>query len=100
MHVNGKLGMCHQGLGENFGIRDSRGVIIALGITHQNIAYLSTTSRETVTRFLNKAAKAGEIEILANSYAAQATLTITDRKKMILRVTDGSSMPLMIRKTP
>ena len=48
-----------QGLGENFGIRDSRGVIIALGITHQNIAYLSTTSRETVTCFLNKAAKAG-----------------------------------------
>jgi len=58
--------MCHQGLGENFGIRDYRGVIIALGITHRNIAYLSTTSRETVTRFLNKAAKAGEIEVLAD----------------------------------
>lgn len=55
-----------QDLGEKFGVRDSRGVIIGLGITHQNIAYLATTSRETVTRFLNKATKAGEIEILAN----------------------------------
>ena len=53
-------------LGEKFGVLDSRGVIIGLGITHQNIAHLSTTSRETVTRFLNKAAKAGEIEVLAN----------------------------------
>jgi CRP-like cAMP-binding protein len=40
--------------------------MIGLGITHQNIAYLSATSRETVTRFLNKAAKAGEIEVLAD----------------------------------
>ncbi|MEW6334008.1 MAG: Crp/Fnr family transcriptional regulator [Thermodesulfobacteriota bacterium] len=53
-----------QGLGEKFGVRDSRGVIISLGITHQNIASLSTTSRETVTRFLSKAVKSGEIEIL------------------------------------
>lgn len=55
-----------QGLGEKFGVRDSRGIIIGLGITHQNIASLSTTSRETVTRFLNKAEKSGEIEVLAN----------------------------------
>jgi CRP/FNR family transcriptional regulator, cyclic AMP receptor protein len=53
-------------LGEKFGVRDDRGVIIGLGITHQNVAHLSSTSRETVTRFLNKAAKAGEIEVLAN----------------------------------
>ncbi|MFH0960876.1 MAG: helix-turn-helix domain-containing protein, partial [Pseudomonadota bacterium] len=55
-----------QELGEKFGVRDSRGVIIGLGITHQNIAHLSTTSRETVTRFLNKIVKAGEIEVRAN----------------------------------
>jgi CRP/FNR family transcriptional regulator len=55
-----------QELGEKFGIRDSRGVIIDLEITHQNIANLATTSRETVTRFLSKAAKADEIEVLAN----------------------------------
>ena len=52
-------------LGNKFGIRDPRGVIIALGITHQNIARLASTSRETATRFLNKIRKAGEIEILA-----------------------------------
>jgi CRP/FNR family transcriptional regulator len=55
-----------QELGEKFGIRDSRGVIIDLGVTHQNIADLSTTSRETVTRFFSMAAKADEIEVLAN----------------------------------
>jgi CRP/FNR family transcriptional regulator, cyclic AMP receptor protein len=55
-----------QELGEKFGVRDSRGLIIGLGITHQSIASLSTTSRETVTRFLNKAAKSGEIELLAD----------------------------------
>ncbi|MGA9109773.1 MAG: Crp/Fnr family transcriptional regulator [Smithella sp.] len=55
-----------QELGEKFGIRDSRGVIIDLEITHQNIANLATTSRETVTRFLSMAAKADEIEVLAN----------------------------------
>lgn len=53
-------------LGKQFAVRDSRGLIIALDINHQNIANLSTTSRETATRFLNRAAKAGEIEILAN----------------------------------
>jgi CRP/FNR family transcriptional regulator len=55
-----------QELGEKFGFRDSQGVIIDLDITHQNIANLSSTSRETVTRFLSMAAKAGEIEVLAN----------------------------------
>lgn len=55
-----------QELGEKFGIRDHRGVIINFGVTHQNIANLSTTSRETVTRFFSKAEKADEIEVLAN----------------------------------
>ena len=53
-------------LGEKFGVRDSRGVIISYGITHQNIARLSATSRETVSRFISKTAKADEIETLAN----------------------------------
>lgn len=52
-------------LGRKFGIRDRRGVIITLGITHQNIARLASTSRETATRFLNRTRKEGEIEILA-----------------------------------
>jgi CRP/FNR family cyclic AMP-dependent transcriptional regulator len=61
-----KIRVVLQDLGEKFGVRDSRGVIISSGITHQNIANLSATSRETVSRFLRKAAKAGEIELLAN----------------------------------
>jgi CRP/FNR family cyclic AMP-dependent transcriptional regulator len=55
-----------QELGVKFGIRDDRGMIIDLDITHQNIANISSTSRETVTRFFGMAAKADEIEILAN----------------------------------
>jgi CRP/FNR family cyclic AMP-dependent transcriptional regulator len=55
-----------QELGEKFGISDDRGMIIDLDITHQNIANISSTSRETVTRFFGMAAKADEIEILAN----------------------------------
>ncbi len=55
-----------QELGEKFGIQDHRGTIIDLDVTHQNIANLSATSRETVTRFLSMAAKSEEIEVLAN----------------------------------
>lgn len=53
-------------LERNFGVQDDRGVIIDLDVTHQIIADLSATSRETVTRFLRKAAKAKEIEVLAD----------------------------------
>ncbi|OIP89933.1 MAG: hypothetical protein AUK26_10495 [Syntrophaceae bacterium CG2_30_58_14] len=52
-------------IGGKFGVRDRRGVIITLGITHQNIARLASTSRETATRFLNRTRREGEIEILA-----------------------------------
>ncbi len=53
-------------LGEKFGKRDNRGLIIDFGVTHQNIANLSKTSRETVSRFFSRAERAAEIEILAN----------------------------------
>jgi CRP/FNR family transcriptional regulator, cyclic AMP receptor protein len=53
-----------QELGGKFGVHDNRGIMIDLDVTHQNIASLSMTSRETVTRFLRKAAKDDEIEIL------------------------------------
>jgi CRP/FNR family transcriptional regulator len=55
-----------QELGEKFGVRDKRGVIINLDVTHHDIASMSSTSRETVTRFLSKAEKADEIEMLTN----------------------------------
>ena len=53
-------------LSEKFGKQDSQGVMIDLEITHQDIAGLCSTSRETVTRFLNNARKNGYIEIRAN----------------------------------
>ena len=55
-----------QELGDKFGVRDSGGITIGLDITHQNIANLSKTARETVTRFLTKAGKSGEIKVLPN----------------------------------
>lgn len=50
-------------LGMKFGAPDPQNAFIALTITHQNIANLASTSRETVTRFLNQKKKEGEIEI-------------------------------------
>ncbi len=46
------------------GVKDSRGTVITLRLTHQDIADYSSLSRETVTRILNKFIKDGEIEIL------------------------------------
>ena len=53
-------------LAHQFGIHDSVGTMINTRITHQDLAYLSSTSRETVTRFLNKAERSGDLEILDN----------------------------------
>ncbi|MBI3592737.1 MAG: Crp/Fnr family transcriptional regulator [Nitrospirae bacterium] len=47
-----------------YGVRDQRGMIITLNITHQGIADYSALSRETVTRVMNRLVKSGEIEIL------------------------------------
>ncbi|MGO9013698.1 MAG: Crp/Fnr family transcriptional regulator [Dissulfurispiraceae bacterium] len=51
-------------LGVQYGVKDGRGTIINIKLTHQDIANYASVSRETVTRFLNKLAKDGEIEIL------------------------------------
>ena len=47
-----------------YGIRDQAGTIIALKLTHKDIANYSSVSRETVTRFLDKFIRDEEIEIL------------------------------------
>ena len=52
----------HQ-LAEKHGIRDARGTIIDLKITHQELAEMVGTSRETVTRVLAHLRKKGIIEI-------------------------------------
>ncbi|MEW6117962.1 MAG: Crp/Fnr family transcriptional regulator [Nitrospirota bacterium] len=46
------------------GVRDQRGTIITLKLTHQDIADYASVSRETVTRLLNRLVKDGTIEIL------------------------------------
>ncbi len=52
----------HQ-LAQKHGIRDARGTIIDLKITHQELAEMVATSRETVTRVLAHLRKKGIIEI-------------------------------------
>jgi CRP/FNR family transcriptional regulator len=51
-------------MGDHFGIKDLRGIVIALRLTHNDIANLASISRETVTRTLNRLENEGEIEIL------------------------------------
>ncbi len=53
-------------LGEQNGIKDLKGTIIALKLTHKDIAAYASVSRETVTRIVDRFLKDGEIEILDN----------------------------------
>ncbi len=48
------------------GLKDNRGIIITFKLTHKDIADYASLSRETVTRFLDKFAKDGEIEYVEN----------------------------------
>jgi CRP/FNR family transcriptional regulator, cyclic AMP receptor protein len=50
-------------LSKRHGIRDAHGTIIDLKITHQELAEMVGTSRETVTRVLTKLREQGVIEI-------------------------------------
>lgn len=49
-----------------YGLKDERGIIITLKLTHKDIADYASVSRETVTRFLDKFTKDGEIEYIQN----------------------------------
>ena len=48
------------------GTRTDKGVLLDLKLTHQDIADMSSLTRETVTRVLNKWLKQGEITLLKN----------------------------------
>lgn len=48
----------------HYGVKSPMGTVLATKLTHQDLADYASVSRETVTRFLNKLAKDGEIEIL------------------------------------
>jgi CRP-like cAMP-binding protein len=49
-----------------YGVRDQRGVIINLKLTHNQIANYASVSRETVTRTLSRFIKSNDIEFLSN----------------------------------
>jgi len=55
-------------MGDQFGIRDQRGKIINLRLTHKDIAEFASISRETVTRIIKKLVDSGEIAVLDNKH--------------------------------
>jgi CRP/FNR family cyclic AMP-dependent transcriptional regulator len=55
-------------MGDQFGIRDQRGTIINLRLTHKDIAEFASISRETVTRIIKKLVDSGEIAVLDNKH--------------------------------
>ena len=51
-------------LGHLHGVRDDRGLVIALRLTHQELANYISVRRETVTRLLQHLTSAGDLEML------------------------------------
>lgn len=49
-----------------YGIKDLRGVIIPIKLTHKELADYVSLTRETVSRLLSRLCRSGEIEILDN----------------------------------
>ncbi|GFO55343.1 CarD family transcriptional regulator [Geomonas sp. Red276] len=48
------------------GVRDDRGIVIALRLTHKELAGYTSVSRETVTRLLHRMSEEGDLEMLEN----------------------------------
>lgn len=53
-------------LSQLHGVKDSRGVVIALRLTHKELAGYTSVSRETVTRLLHRMVLVGDLEMLQN----------------------------------
>ena len=73
--VNAKLAELLLRLGHEYGIEDSRGMLVALKITHQEMANLIGSTRETVSLTLSQFKRRGFIH--------------TDGRKVILADRDG-----------
>jgi CRP/FNR family cyclic AMP-dependent transcriptional regulator len=73
--VNAKLAELLLRLGEEYGIEDSRGTLVSLKITHQEMANLIGSTRETVSLTLSQFKRRGFIN--------------TDGRKVILADRDG-----------
>jgi CRP/FNR family transcriptional regulator len=54
---------CHK-----FGVKEQRGTIINIKLTHKDMANFTAISRETVTRIIGLMIKSGEIELIENKY--------------------------------
>jgi CRP/FNR family transcriptional regulator len=55
-----------------YGVKDQRGVLVTLKLTHREIANYASVSRETVSRLLKRFTREGEIEVL-------------DRKRLLIK---------------
>lgn len=55
-------------LGARYGIRDRRGTIVALKLTHKDIGEYASVARETVSRILKRCYRDNEIEVLDGKY--------------------------------
>ncbi|ACH38083.1 transcriptional regulator, Crp/Fnr family [Citrifermentans bemidjiense Bem] len=53
-------------LSQLHGVRDARGIVIALRLTHKELAGYTSVSRETVTRLLHRMVLEGDLEMLQN----------------------------------
>jgi CRP/FNR family transcriptional regulator len=51
-------------LGERYGVKDDRGMIIDVKLTHQQMASYASVTRETMSRVLRNLEKAGTIQVL------------------------------------
>jgi len=63
-----RIRMVLRNMSDQFGIKDQRGTIINLRLTHKDLSEFASISRETVTRLIKKLADAGEIETLDNKH--------------------------------
>lgn len=71
-------------LAKRHGIRDAHGTIIDLKITHQELAEMVGTSRETVTRALSRLREQGIIEI------DQRRISLIDTKALLESTEEGA----------
>ena len=55
-------------MADHHGVRDTRGTIISLRLTHKDIAEHASLSRETVTRAIDKMFKSDEIQLLEGKH--------------------------------
>lgn len=65
-----------------YGIKDLRGIIIPIKLTHKELADYVSLTRETVSRLLSRLCQSGEIEILDNRNIVLKTSFINNSNKL------------------